>query len=226
MSPAVDPAAPPRPRAGLRAGLLAAALVAATAAPAPAVTILFDARWQEAPWLPFGGDPWRRAGDRLSVGTDGAEGPVWRRLPETLWDVRRASWRWGVARRTPGGEASEGGARTLAIRFVFAPREAARRLEDASPRRVAGHEAARALVYVWGGAGRPGAIALAEDGRSAVVTRRQGGTGAASEAVDLAADYARAFDAAPPALVALAISADAAGAGGPIEAAVADLVLD
>jgi hypothetical protein len=65
-----------------------------------------------------------------------------------------------------------------------------------------------------------------EDGRVATVTRRQGGTGAADEAVDLAADYARAFGGPPPALLALAISADAAGAGGPIEAAVARLRLD
>ena len=205
--------------------LLAAILLAVSVAPAPAVTILFDASWREAAWLPFGSDAWRRGGDRLSVGTEGAEGPVWRLLPETLWDTRRASWRWGVARRG-ADTAAEGGARTLALRFVFAPREAARRLADAPPRRVARHEAARALVYVWGGSGRPGAIALAPDGRAAVVTRRQGGTGAADEAVDLAADYEHAFGTPPPALVALAISADAAGAGGPIEAAVADLTLD
>lgn len=196
-------------------------------APAPAATLLFDGRWREAVWFSIGPDAWRREGDRLSVGTDGAEGPVWRVLPETLWDTRRASWRWGVARRTDDpGPTAEGAARTMAIRFVFAPPEAARRLAGASPRRVAEDEATRSLVYVWGGSGRPGAIALAEGGRVAVVTRRQGGTGAADEAVDLAADHARAFGAPPAALIALAVSADAAGAGGPIEAAVADLTLD
>ena len=197
------------------------------ASPAPAATILFDGRWREAAWFSFGDDAWRRAGDRLSVGTDGAEGPVWRVLPETLWDTRRASWRWGVALRSAGeGPTQEGAARTMAIRFVFAAPDAARGLAGASPRRVAGSEATRSLVYVWGGAGRPGAIVMAEEGRVAVVTRRQGGTGAAEEAVDLAADHARAFGTPPGALVALAISADAAGAGGPIEAAVADLALD
>lgn len=207
--------------------LLPLLLALALAAPAQGATILFDARWREAAWFSFGADAWRRSGDRLSVGTDGAEGPVWRVLPETLWDARRASWRWGVALRSAGeGPLAETPARTMAIRFVFAPREAARRLAGASPRRVAGHEATRSLVYVWGGSGRPGAIAMGEGGRVAVVTRRQGGTGAAEEAVDLAADYARAFGAAPPALLALAISADAAGAGGPIEAAVAELRLD
>ena len=214
------------PRATRRA-LLLGALACVAARPAAAVTILFDGRWREASWLPFGSDAWRRGGDRLSVGTEGAEGPVWRLLPETLWDARRASWRWGVARRgSEPGEAGEGAARTLAVRFVFAPREAARRLSRGSPGRASRHDAARALVYVWGGAGRPGAIALDPSGRVAVVTRRQGGTGAAEEAVDLAADHARAFGTAPAALIAVAISADAAGAGGPIEAAVADLVLD
>ena len=210
-----------------RAGALALVLVLASIGPASAATILFDAAWREAGWLRLGADPWRRAGDRLSIGTAGAEGPVWRRLPETLWDSRRASWRWGVARAAAaGGAGASGAGRTLAIRFVFAPGDAARRLSRSSPWRLAGDEAARALIYVWGGSGRPGAIALAADGRAAVVTRRQGGTGAADEAVDLAADYERAFGAPAPRLVALAISADAAGAGGPIEAAVADLVLD
>lgn len=210
-----------------RRGLMVGALVGIWARPAAAVTILFDTRWREESWLPFGSDAWRRGGDRLSVGTDRAEGPVWRLMPETLWDARRASWRWGVARRgSDAGEAGEGAARTLAVRFVFAPRAVARRLARTSPERMSDHDAARALVYVWGGAGRPGAMSLDSTGRSAVVTRRQGGTGAAEEVVDLAADHARAFGAAPAALVAVAISADAAGAGGPIEAAVADLVLD
>ena len=210
-----------------RAVALALALGLASAGPAPGATILFDAAWREAGWLRLGADPWRRTGDRLSVGTAGAEGPVWRRLPETLWDSRRASWRWGVARAASAEAQGAGGAgRTLAIRFVFAPGDAARRLARSRPWRIEGDEAARALIYVWGGSGRPGAIALAPDGRAAVVTRRQGGTGAADEAVDLAADYERAFGEAAPLLVALAISADAAGAGGPIEAAVADLVLD
>ena len=213
----------------LRAALLCLALALGSGWPgaAPAATILFDGAWREGGWLRLGADPWRRGGDRLSVGTDGAEGPIWRVLPETLWDSRRASWRWGVALTSSGGGAAPGVAgRALAIRFVFAPREAARRLSRGPARRLVRDEAARSLIYVWGGPGRPGAIAPAPDGRTAVVTRRQGGTGAAEEAVDLAADYARAFDAALPSLVAVAISADAAGVGGPIEAAVADLVLD
>ena len=222
-------------RRGLRGGpawaervaaLLLVSLLAGWAGPAPAVTILFDGRWSEGGWLSFGSDAWGRHGDRLSVGTEGAEGPVWRLLPETLWDARRASWRWGVVRSDPTGDGVEGAGRTLAVRFVFAPRAAARRLSDVSARRASRAEAARSLIYVWGGAGRPGAIALSADGRTAVVTRRQGGTGAAHEAVDLAADYERAFGAPPPALIALGISADASGAGGPIEAAVADLTLD
>lgn len=227
------PSAPPRARAARprgpwrAAGPALAALLLLAPPPAPAATLLFDANWREAGWGALAGDAWRRGGDRLSVGTEGAEGPVWRRLPETLWDARRAAWRWGVARRDAGeGAVAEGGARTLAIRFVFAPRDLARRLEDASPQRLARRPEARALVYVWGGAGRPGAIARAEDGRSAVVTLRQGGTGAADEAVDLAADHERAFGEPPPALVAIGVSADAAGAGGPIEAAVARLALD
>ena len=205
---------------------LLAALLALWAAPAPAVTILFDGRWSEGGWFSFGADAWGRHGDRLSVGTEGVEGPVWRLLPETLWDARRASWRWGVARRGGAEGGAEGAGRTLAMRFVFVPRPAARRLSDASARRLSRHEAARSLIYVWGGAGRPGAIALAEDGRTAVVTRRQGGTGAAQETVDLAADHERAFGARASALVALGVSVDASGAGGPIEAAVADLTLD
>ena len=214
------------PRPSILSAALLAALLGLPAAPVHGATILFDGSWSEAAWFSLGRDPWRRSGDRLSVGTAGAEGPLWRLLPETLWDSRRASWRWGVARAGGPEAAGEGGARTLAIRFVFAPWDAARGLAGGSPRRAARHDAARALVYVWGGSGRPGAITVAPDGRSAVVTRRQGGTGAAEEAVDLAADYERAFGTPPPALVALGVSADAAGAGGPIEAAVADLELD
>ncbi len=208
------------------AALSMGVLVAVWAAPAPAVTVLFDGRWREGGWLSFGSDAWGRHGDRLSVGTEGAEGPVWRLLPETLWDARRASWRWGVARRDSAEGGVEGAGRTLTVRFVFAPRDAARRLSESSARRASRTEVARSLIYVWGGAGRPGAIALSEDGRTAAVTRRQGGTGAAREAVDLAADYERAFGGPAPALVALGVSADASGAGGPIEAAVADLTLD
>ena len=215
---------------GLRLSRRAALLGAvgfAIPVPARAVTILFDARWREAGWLAFGSDAWRREGDRLSVGTDGAEGPVWRLLPETLWDAQHASWRWGVALSREGvGDAVEAAARTLALRFVFSSRDAAGRLSHGSPRRVARDEAVTTLIYVWGGAGRPGAIALDPGRRVAVVTRRQGGIGSAAEVADLAADHSRAFGAPPDALVAIAITADAAGAGGPIEAAVADLVLN
>ena len=204
--------------------LLALALLAAAPASAQAATLPFDREWRTQGLFSAWTDDWERGGNRLEINAKGAAPTLWRALPRTMWDARAASWRWGIAGR-PGAAAVEAPGRGLQLRFVFLPPEEAERLQASSPARLAAAPSARTLAYLWGGPGRPGAIAPGEAPGSARVTLRQGGTGAADEVVDLAADYARAFGDAPGALVAVAVFADAGTGGAPIEAAVGSLVL-
>jgi hypothetical protein len=66
------------------------------------------------------------------------------------------------------------------------------------------------LVYVWGGDHARGDVLDSPylEARGKTLILRGAGTGAHTETVDLAADYARIFGGTPQALVGIAVSAD------------------
>ncbi len=118
--------------------------------------------------------------------------------------------------------------RNIALYFLFAPRELANDLENASPDRVFRHEAVRILVYVRGGNHEPGTIVSSPylEPRGVLLPLRGTGKGTFAESVDLAADFRQAFGMPPGVLLGLGISADSDDTNGVIEAELGDLVIE
>jgi hypothetical protein len=117
--------------------------------------------------------------------------------------------------------------RNLAVYFVFLPEAEARASGRDGIRRLLEAEAARVLVYVWGGTdGQPRLQDSPYLGaRGKTVALRAAGTGTMRETVDLAADHRAAFGSAPGALVGIAVSADSDDTASAIRAEIGDLVL-
>lgn len=187
--------------------------------------------WTEQRFSLFAPARFRQQGDRVAVTAESAVSLIWRALPESFWQGRRASWYWEVVQGVPPTDltARGGDDRNLALYFVFMPEEvAARVIARPNLRRLLNEERARVLVYVWGGDAARGAVLpsayLGPRGRSVVL--RSPAPGRFAETVDLSADYRRAFGAEPEALVGLAISADSDDTGSRIEAALSGLRID
>jgi len=208
--------------------LTLAACLLATAALA-AGPVRFDAAWQEQRFALFSSNDYAFVGDRLSVRSDGTVSLVWARLPEASWGARGAAWRWSVDRSVPATDLrlKGGDDRNLALYFVFLPEAEAHASGGDGIRRLLDAEAARVLVYVWGG---PGGQPRLQDSpylgaRGKTIALRPAGTGTAAETVDLAADHRAAFGTAPGALVGIAVSADSDDTASAIRAELSNLVL-
>jgi hypothetical protein len=205
------------------------ALCLAASAASAAGPVRFDGSWQEQRFALFSSNQYGFGSDSLSVRSDGTVSLVWARLPEASWGVRGADWRWSVDRSVPPTDLRRKGGddRNLALYFVFLPEAEARTSGNAGIRRLLEAEAARVLVYVWGG---PDGQPRLQDSpylgaRGKTVALRPAGTGAAAEAVDLAADHRAAFGTAPGALVGIAVSADSDDTSSAIRARLSNLIL-
>jgi hypothetical protein len=204
-------------------------LCLAASAASAAGPVRFDDAWQEQRFALFSSNRYAFGGDRLGVRSDGTVSLVWTRLPEAGWGARGASWRWSVERSVPATDLrlKGGDDRNLAVYFVFLPEAEARASGRDGIRRLLEAEAARVLVYVWGG---PDGQPRLQDSpylgaRGKTVALRPAGTGTLRETVDLAADHRAAFGTAPGALVGIAVSADSDDTGTAIRAEIGDLVL-
>lgn len=208
---------------------LALAVICAAAAPAAALgPVGFDDAWRTQAFSLFSSNRYGFAGERVTVASNGSVSLAWRALPERFWAAEAATWSWAVAEGVPPTDLTVKGGddRNLALYFVFLPEAEARRLGGTSIRRLLNNDAARVLVYVWGGDHARGAVLespyLGDRGRTIVL--RRSGTGQASEEVDLSADYARIFGG-DAALVGLALSGDSDDTDTEIRAQVSGLVL-
>jgi hypothetical protein len=191
--------------------------------------VRFDGSWQEQRFSLFASNDYSFDGERLVVGSDGTVSLVWARLPEASWAARGAAWQWSVDSSVPATDLRRKGGddRNLALYFVFLPEAEARSSGRDGIRRLLEADAARVLVYVWGG---PDGQARLQDSpylgaRGKTVALRPAGTGSAAETVDLAADHRAAFGTDPGALVGIAVSADSDDTSSAIRATVAGLVL-
>lgn len=167
-------------------------------------------------------------GSQLSMVSDGAVSIAWTRLPEAEWGARNANWSWTVESSVPATDLRQKGGedRNLSIYFVFVPEAVAPDLTRKGIRALLGRDDVRVLQYAWGGNHQRGEVMQSPWGNGgAVVALRQAGTGSHSEAVDLAADYSRAFGGTPGALVGLAVSGDSDDTDTVIRAAIGGLVL-
>ncbi|WP_439110076.1 DUF3047 domain-containing protein [Lentibacter sp.] len=201
------------------------AFLAPIAAKAEAVS--FDTGWKHQKFSLFSRNSYGYEGRNLSIGSDGSVSLIYKPLPETAWGSQSAAWSWAVERSVPATDLrlKGGDDRNIALYAVFLPRAEAERLRGAKISTLLGNEAVRVLVYVWGGSHRRGAQLDSPylGARGKTVVLRGAGTGAHSERVDLAADYARAFGGTAEALVGLAVSADSDDTASRIAARLSDL---
>jgi hypothetical protein len=147
----------------------------------------------------------------LKVSTDASAGLLWRQIDGPLRQARIASWRWTVTEGVPPTDLTQRRSddRALGIYFVFGT------AVDASetPLTLLGSPTVTALVYVFGGDRPRGSVLpsphMGARGKFLVLRPADAQKDAwFDETADLAKDYARAFGALPPLLLAVAISSD------------------
>lgn len=210
--------------------ILATTLIAALAAPVAAGSVAFDRSWKTQKFSLFSSNKYGFGGNTLSVSSDGSVSLAYRPLPEAEWGARAASWSWRVDQSVPATDLRKKGGddRNLSLYFVFLPEAEAKAAKGGNIRKLLGNEAARVLVYVWGGNHKRGAVLASPylGARGKTVVLRGAGTGSASENVNLARDYGRAFGGSPGALVGLAVSGDSDDTDSAIRGAISGLRLN
>ncbi|WP_292292232.1 DUF3047 domain-containing protein [Marivita sp.] len=209
--------------------VLAAAVLSLAALPAIAAPVPFDGSWKTQRFSLFSSNDYGFNGTSVSVVSDGSVSLAYRALPEPFWDASSASWSWSVQEGVPATDLRRKGGddRNLALYFVFLPPGQAQALQGASVRNLLTNDAARVLVYVWGGAHERGAVLdspyLGSRGKTIVL--RGAGTGSASETVNLSRDFADAFGG-DAALVGIALSGDSDDTDSRIRASISGLTLN
>lgn len=199
------------------------------ATPLAAGPVSFASGWSEQKLSLFSSNDYN-FGNTLSMVSDGSVSIAWTRLPRSEWGATAASWSWTVDQSVPATDLSRKGGddRNLSVYFVFVPQAAAQGLEGAGIRALLGRKDVRVIQYAWGGNHSRGQVIRSPYGQSGTgvtIPLRQAGTGSASEKVDLAADYTRAFGGNPGALIGLAVSGDSDDTDSVIRAALGNMVL-
>jgi len=208
--------------------LLAAAVSTATAASAGPVS--FASGWSEQKLSLFSSNDYN-SGSNLSMVSNGSVSIAWSRVGQSDWGANGASWSWTVNKSVPATDLSRKGGddRNISLYFVFVPADVAPTLSGAGIRSLLGRSDVRVIQYAWGGNNAVGSVIASPYGKSGTgvtIPLRQAGTGSATERVDLAADYARAFGGQKGALIGLAVSGDSDDTSSVIEAAIGNLSLN
>lgn len=196
------------------------------AMPALAAPVSFDGSWKTQKFSLFSSNKYGFNGNSVSVSSDGSVSLAYRRLDASYWDASSAQWSWRVDEGVPATDLRKKGGddRNLALYFVFLPEDQAEALKGASVRKLLTNNAARVLVYVWGGAHNRGAVLSSPylGNRGKTIVLRGSGTGSASENVNLARDYGNAFGG-NAALVGVALSGDSDDTNSRIRASISGL---
>ena len=208
--------------------LLAAAVSTATAGSAGPVS--FASGWSEQKLSLFSSNDYN-FGSNLSMVSNGSVSIAWSRVGQSDWGANGASWSWTVNKSVPATDLSRKGGddRNISLYFVFVPADVALTLSGAGIRSLLGRSDVRVIQYAWGGNNAVGSVIASPYGKSGTgvtIPLRQAGTGSATERVDLAADYARAFGGQKGALIGLAVSGDSDDTSSVIEAAIGNLSLN
>ncbi|PJI92517.1 Protein of unknown function (DUF3047) [Yoonia maricola] len=209
--------------------LLSTALALATTVSATAGPVNFSTGWQEQRLSLFSSNDYS-FGQNLGLVSDGSVSIAWSRVARTDWGSSGAAWSWTVEQSVPATDLSRKGGddRNISLYFVFVPESIAPSLEGANIRSLLGNDDVRIIQYAWGGNHSRGQVIpspYGPQGQGVTIALRQAGTGAFSESVDLAADYARAFGGEKGALVGLAVSGDSDDTDTMIRAAIGNLSL-
>ncbi|WP_439123972.1 DUF3047 domain-containing protein [Marivita sp.] len=206
---------------------LAIILLSLATVPAMAAPVSFDGSWKTQKFSLFSSNKYGFNGSSVSVSSDGSVSLAYRELPEPYWNASSAKWSWSVQEGVPATDLRKKGGddRNLALYFVFLPQAEAQALKGASVRKLLTNDAARVLVYVWGGAHNRGAVLSSPylGNRGKTVVLRGSGTGSANENVNLSRDYANSFGGGDVALVGIALSGDSDDTDTRIRASVSGL---
>ncbi|MCK0149177.1 DUF3047 domain-containing protein [Marivita sp. S6314] len=195
--------------------------------PALAAPVAFDGSWKTQKFSLFSSNTYGFNGNSVTVASNGSVSLAYRPLDTSYWGATSAQWSWRVDEGVPATDLRKKGGddRNLALYFVFLPEGQAKALQGASVRKLLTNDAARVLVYVWGGAHNRGAVLSSPylGNRGKTVVLRGAGTGAARENVNLARDYANAFGGGGAALVGVALSGDSDDTDSRIRASISGL---
>jgi hypothetical protein len=191
--------------------------------------VSFASGWQEQRLSLFSSNDYS-FGKNLGLFSDGSVSIAWTRVGQGDWAISGASWNWSVEQSVPATDLSNKGGddRNISLYFVFVPESMAPSLKGANIRNLLGNKDVRIIQYAWGGNAKRGQVIpspYGPRGQGVTIVLRQAGTGANSEKVDLAADYARAFGGTKGALVGLAVSGDSDDTRSVIRAAIGNLAL-
>jgi len=209
--------------------LISAALALATATTAMAGPVSFSSGWKEQKLSLFSSNDYS-FGNTLSMTSNGSVSIAWTRVSQGDWGADGASWNWSVSQSVPATDLSRKGGddRNISVYFVFVPASVAPSLQGAGIRSLLGRDDVRVMQYAWGGnnaKGAPIASPYGKRGTGVTIPLRNAGTGSASESVNLARDYARAFGGEKGALIGLAVSGDSDDTNSVIQATVSNLNL-
>lgn len=169
--------------------------------------------------------------DTVIVQTNAGVGVLWHPVPRKVSKARKAQWRWRVTKGVgPTDLTKKGGDdRILAVYFAFTNDKVA--VKDIDLMDLLRRGRGDVLMYVWGGAVKPGTMLPLPyfNGRGRTVVKRAANTKSGvwfDEKVDVRGDFRRAFGRTPGHLVAIAVSSDADDTGGLNVAALADLYVN
>jgi len=188
----------------LRLFMLAASIFSCSLAEAEQVT--FSDNWTEQAFSLFSSNEFVPNADTLNISSEGTVSILWKKLPPSMWEANQANWDWAVEASVPATDLTVKGGddRNLSLYFVFLP-ESQGELTD-----LLNNKNVRVLMYVWGGNHDRREVLpspyLEEFGK--IIILQSAGTGRASEQVNLANDFRRAFGHNPEKLVGIAVSAD------------------
>jgi hypothetical protein len=192
--------------------------------------VAFDSAWKTQRFSLFSANSYQFKGNTVSLASDGSVSLAYRALDEAKWQATGAEWSWQVSEGVPATDLRPKGGddRNIALYFVFLPTDEAERLKGSNVRKLLRNDAVRVLVYVWGGEHARGSVLDSPylGARGKTIVLRGAGTGSASEKVNLAQDYKRAFGNTDTALVGLALSGDSDDTDSRIRARVSGLRLN
>ncbi len=208
---------------------VSAALLSILATTVSAGPVSFSNGWKEQRLSLFTSNDYS-FGKSLGLVSNGSVSIAWTRVGQADWGTSGASWSWKVGQSVPVTNlANKGGDdRNISLYFVFVPESIAPSLDGKNIRNLLGNSDVRVIQYAWGGNTKRGQIIpspYGPKGQGVTIALRQAGTGAHTENIDLAADYARAFGGSKGALIGLAVSGDSDDTKTAIRASIGNLTL-
>ena len=178
---------------------------------ATAGPISFDGSWKEWTFRRYTPTDYSQQGAQLKATGKSTSSVLYKILPQDARDAKSTSWSWSAASSVPATKLDQEGGddRNMAVYFVFTDEKTSAKIApNSSPARMMGRRS-NFLVYAWGDSRAPGTlIKNPYNKRGVIYLLRPAGTGSFSESRNLAADYKRAFGAAPGKLVGIAVAAD------------------